>query len=122
MTEATLNENRSVHDKTVMPIQAVTAQVPSAETEATRRMMIATMSKKSMALGIILTCFFGGPGLLYASVSGGILMTLIEIIGWFFTVFTWGLGFFILIPIHLVTLTWTIIAISNHNKKLMRMI
>jgi len=122
MTEAILNGKQSVHGEAVNPLQAAPAQVPSAEMEATRRMMIATMSKKSMALGIVLTCFFGGPGLLYASVSGGILMTLIEIIGWFFTVFTWGLGFFILIPIHLVTLTWTIISISNHNKKLMRML
>lgn len=68
-------------------------------------------SKKSPALAFILSFFFGPLGLLYASVSGGIIMLLIDIPVFFLT---FGFG---LIFTNLICVVWAMIAVSNHNKK-----
>ena len=79
---------------------------------------VALAKTKSVALGIVLTIIFGGLGVFYATIVGGIVMTLLEIIAVVITVITLGFGVIILIPVHIIALIWTIVAINNHNKKL----
>ena len=78
--------------------------------------MILTQSK-SMGLGVVLTLFFGGLGVFYASILGGIVMTLAQLVSLALCFVFIGL---ILLPIvHVVALIWTIVAINSHNQKLL---
>jgi hypothetical protein len=73
---------------------------------------------KSSGVAIVLTIFFGGLGLLYATIIGGIVMTILEIIALIITFITFGIGFFLFIPIHIISVIWAIIAIKQHNIKI----
>ena len=72
---------------------------------------------KNMGLGVVLTLFFGGFGVFYASIIGGILMTLAELLSLALCFVV--IGFFMLPVVHIVSLIWTIVAIDSHNKKLL---
>ncbi len=83
------------------------------------KLMMAQMSQKSVGTGVILTFFFGGLGLFYASTLGGVVMTILELIAWATTII--GIGFILLPIIHIGCIIWAIVAINNHNKKLLQM-
>lgn len=70
-------------------------------------------STKSVGIALILSILFGPLGLLYATVSGGVIMFFVSI---FAALFTFGIGLFITWPICVI---WSAIAASNHNKSLM---
>jgi hypothetical protein len=76
---------------------------------------------KSTATAVILTLFFGGLGLFYASIVGGIVMTILEILCIVVGVFTFGLGFLLIPVIHIVTLIWAVVAVKKHNSRLVQM-
>ncbi|MDL2307560.1 hypothetical protein LJC48_06005 [Desulfovibrio sp. OttesenSCG-928-C06] len=77
---------------------------------------------KSLPIGVILTLLFGGLGVIYASILGGIICTVIEIILFILAFVTLGFGA-ILIPFaHIVFVVFTIIKINSHNKKLLEQI
>jgi len=73
---------------------------------------------KSTGVAVLLTMLFGGVGLLYGSIIGGIIMTVIEVCLWILAVITLGLGLVLLLPFHLVCVIWAIVAVGNHNKRL----
>jgi hypothetical protein len=73
---------------------------------------------KSVGLAVVLTIIFGGFGLLYASIGGGILMLILEILAWVVTILTLGLGAPLLIILHIVSLIWAIVSTNSHNKRL----
>ncbi len=75
--------------------------------------VVITRSPKSQGIGLILTFLFGSLGLFYASVVGGIIMLIVEVV---VAVLTLGIG---LIATHFVCLIWSLIAVSNYNKKLL---
>ena len=80
------------------------------ETNQTNVMI--TRSPKSQGIGCILTLLFGSLGLFYASIIGGIIMIIVEIV---VGIFTLGIG---LIVTHLICIVWSLIAVSLYNKKL----
>jgi hypothetical protein len=67
--------------------------------------------QKSMAAALLLTFFFGPLGLFYASVTGGVVMTIISII---VAIMTLGFGLFVTGPICMV---WAAIATNNENAR-----
>lgn len=77
---------------------------------------IVVTSTKSVAISIIFTFLFGPLGLLYSTVSGGIIMIVIGII---LFVLTAGLGLISTWPICMI---WGVIAVSNSNKKVLNQI
>jgi len=79
--------------------------------------IILTQSK-SMAVGLILTWFFGGFGVFYVSILGGVLLGLLEFILWIVTFATLGFGVLLLIPLHIIALVWVYIGVKNHNNRL----
>lgn len=83
---------------------------------STTDVLLYSTEKKSLGIGLLLTFFFGGLGMLYASVSGAIIMAVAEIIA-FFLCFI-GIGIILLPIIHIVSMVWTYMAITSHNKKL----
>ena len=73
---------------------------------------------KSMATGMIITWFFGGLGVFYVSLLGGLVLGSLEFIGWIVTFATLGFGVILLIPIHIAALVWTYLGVKKHNNKL----
>ncbi len=67
---------------------------------------------KSVVVAFILTFLFGPLGLLYASVTGGIIMI---ILGGIIGVVTLGIG---LIAVWVACIIWAVIAANMANKKL----
>jgi hypothetical protein len=71
---------------------------------------VVVTTNKSVWVAILLTFFFGPLGMLYSTVTGGILMFFVTIL---LAIVTFGFGLFITQPICIV---WAAIAASNHNK------
>ena len=70
------------------------------------------IQSKSMAVGILLTIFFGPLGLFYSSVIGAIIMLIVSIP---LAIVTAGLGFILIIPVCVIIAA---VSINNHNSKL----
>ena len=68
---------------------------------------------KSVGISLILTILFGPLGMLYSTVSGGIIMLILAVIIGFFTL---GFGVAIVWPISIV---WGAVAVSSSNQKIM---
>ena len=71
------------------------------------------VSSKSMVLALVLSFFFGPLGMLYATVSGGIIMFLFSIP---VVLFTGGLGLVLTLPLGMV---WSAFAVNSYNNKLL---
>lgn len=80
--------------------------------------IIIAQSPKSLGIGLILTALFGGLGMFYSSITGGIIMSIVEGITFLITVCTFGFGLILFIPVHIVSMVWTAIAINSYNKNL----
>lgn len=81
---------------------------------STAAAILAVGQKKSMGIALVLTFFFGPLGLLYASVSGGVILLIITIIVGLVTL---GLGFIIG---WLASMIWAAVAVNSHNTKIMQ--
>ncbi|MEI7492794.1 MAG: TM2 domain-containing protein [Bacteroidota bacterium] len=87
-------------------------QYPPVQNITYQQTVVSFGNKKSMLVAFLLAFFFGPLGLLYSSVTGGIVLMIIGIpIG----IFTLGFG---LIFIWIASVIWAIIAINNTNDKL----
>lgn len=71
------------------------------------------VKQKSMAMVIILAILFGPLGMLYSTVSGGVVMLIVNIVVGLFTL---GFGLFLTWPICVV---WAAVAANSHNKKIL---
>lgn len=81
-------------------------QQPSQQT-----IIVMGQNKKSTGVAFILSFFFGPLGLLYSTVTGGLIMLVISIP---VAIFTLGFG---LIATNIICVVWAIIAVNNHNSK-----
>ena len=83
------------------------------------------VQSKSMGLGMVLAIVFGFLGLFYASVKGGLIMAVLELICIILSIMTFimtlGFGAIILIPAcHIACAIWANVAIKNHNAALFK--
>src|SRR4030065_2104472 len=84
-----------------------------------RNSVALVIQAKSVAVAIILTLMFGGLGVFYVSILGGIIMSIITAIAWFITLVTFGFAGSILIPlVHGIALIWGIVGVNRRNKTL----
>ena len=80
--------------------------------------MVQTQSK-SLAAGLFLALFFGGFGMLYAGLIWGLIGICVELILWLIFVLTAGLGFFLIVPWHILAALITMASVNMHNKRLL---
>lgn len=73
---------------------------------------------KSLAAAVVLALFFGGLGLFYASVPGGTILTVIAVVIGLLAIPTLGLALALLPVLHLVAVIWAVVAVQEHNKRL----
>lgn len=76
--------------------------------------IIVTRPTKSVGIGLLLTFLFGPIGMLYATVWGGLLMMVVNLV---VGIATFGIGLVITWPIQLI---WVALSIRSYNKKLMK--
>lgn len=67
--------------------------------------------KKSTVLAFFLTFFFGPLGLFYASITGGIVMLILDV---FVAFYTFGFGLFFT---NIICVIWAMSAVNKYNKK-----
>lgn len=77
---------------------------------------------KSLALAIILAIFFGPLGLLYASVSGGLIMLLVDLGLVVASVLTLGMASPLLLLSEIVTIIWAVFAVQGRDKAVLTQI
>lgn len=81
---------------------------------------IVMKSPKSLGIGLILTFFLGPIGLFYATISGAIIMFIIDAIFAVIGFFTLGYSLIITAPlVNLVCMVWAYVKINSYNKALM---
>ncbi len=76
------------------------------------------IQSKNMGLAIVLTLLFGGIGLFYATIAGGIIMSILMIITLIIAFLTLGIGAILFIPLNIICIIWAVVAVNKHNKKL----
>ena len=81
-------------------------------TDTAPQTTVVVKTEKNVGIALLLTFFFGPLGMLYSTVTGGIVMLIVSLVVAFLTL---GLGLVITFPICMV---WAAIAASNHNKEL----
>lgn len=86
---------------------------PQSDTRKDSMKVVMVASTKSAGVSLLLTLFLGPIGLLYSSISGGIIMLIVDLI---FGLMTFGMILFVTWPI---TMIWGVMAVNSHNKKLM---
>lgn len=91
---------------------------------------LVTKSPKSIGIALLLTCLFGPIGLLYASISGGLIMTLTPIIIILFLyvgvwqdstlLMAWqsGLILIFIVADWFIMLIWAVIGVKSYNQKI----
>ena len=77
--------------------------------------VVITYSPKSLGIALLLTFIFGPIGMLYATIWGGFIMLLINLV---IGIPTFGLGLIFTWPIQLI---WVTLAVRSYNKKLMKL-
>lgn len=77
--------------------------------------IIVIKNRKSVGLAILLTILFGPLGMLYSTILGAIIMTIVSIVIGFLTV---GIGLFFIWPICII---WGALAASKTNNTLIRL-
>jgi hypothetical protein len=81
----------------------------------------ALVKSKSVGVGILLTLFFGPLGLLYASITGGIIMC---IIGFLLIILSFVpfIGF-VTVPlifiVYFICVIWCIVSVKSYNDRLL---
>lgn len=97
----------AVHDTTVQPPLAPTT--PPAPQTVVVQTPVFMRPEKNVMLALLLTFFLGSLGMLYATIPGGILLTLI---GGPLLFLTGGIAGIVIWPIQLF---WTYLAVKNYN-------
>lgn len=81
---------------------------------------IIARSPKSLGLALILTLVLGPIGLLYATVSGGIIMIVVDTIFAVVGLLTLGFSLFVTIPIvNFICMIWAYVKVKKYNQDLL---
>ena len=79
----------------------------------------ALIQAKSTGLAVILSLLFGGLGLLYATIPGGIIMSIVTVLVWILGIITLGIGLILVPVVHFVCVIWSVVAVKKYNTKLL---
>lgn len=87
------------------------------------RMMRVQMQQKNLGIACLLTLFFGGLGMLYTSIIWGSIAVILElvvvIVALVAAALTFGLGFVLVVPFHVICVFATIFLVNRHNRLLL---
>ncbi len=72
--------------------------------------------RKSLAVAVILAVFFGPLGLLYASITGGLILLGADLVALVVTFVTFGIGSVLFPLIWIASIIWAILAIQGKDQ------
>lgn len=81
-----------------------------------------TAPRKSMAAAVILTILFGPLGLLYASVTGGLVLLVIDLIAIPVSFLTLGMGAVIFPIVWILSVVWAVLAVQGKDQQVITQI
>ncbi|WP_298128425.1 hypothetical protein [Ferrovum sp.] len=81
------------------------------------RTVIVHQEPKNLAVAVILTLIFGPLGMLYATISGGLIMGAVNLLILVISFLTFGIGSVFFLITWPVCVIWTIISVNTQNKK-----
>lgn len=77
-------------------------------------------ARKSPGLAVVLALLFGSLGLFYASIFGGLLMSVATVAAVALTILTAGLGLPVLVLVWVMSVLWAAVATSRYNRALVK--
>jgi|GEM_PF-878716 len=95
-----------------VPPQGGFNEAPATPVAVQQTTVIQMSAHKNVGLAVLLAFLFGPLGMLYATITGGIVMFFVNIV---VAVLTLGLGLFLTIPLGML---WAGMAANSHNKGL----
>jgi hypothetical protein len=127
--ESSVTEENLISIQPHQEFKAAQSNVNSELTSTNIKIALAAFKAKSLGLAFLLTLIFGPFGLLYASITGGLIMLLLSIPLFVFIVkatveggILLGLAsYFVLIFLYwIICILWGLIAASSYNSDLIR--
>ena len=86
----------------------------------TVKLMAIQAKQKNLAVAVILVLLFGGLGLLYTSIIGGIIATIAAVVILLLGAITAGIGWVLFLPYMIVVVIYTIMSVNKQNKAVLK--
>ena len=86
--------------------------------QAGQQVVVVVQERKSMIAAILLAFFFNSLGLLYASVTGGIILTIVNAVFFIIGLLTLGIGFILFAITWVASVIWAVVAVNSYNDKI----
>lgn len=84
--------------------------------EHVTKKIVVVRNTKSVGLAVLLTILFGPLGLLYSSIKGAVILSLLFAVLWILTIFIGGAGAALTYPIAII---WSYFATKRYNDRLL---
>ena len=81
--------------------------------------IVVQIQPKNLAIAVILTLVFGPLGMFYATIPGGIVMGIINVLIMIISFLTLGIGSIFFLFTWPICLIWTILSVNAQNKRAM---
>ena len=81
--------------------------------------IVVQIQPKNLAIAVILTLVFGPLGMFYATIPGGIVMGVINLLIMIISFLTLGIGSIFFLFTWPICLIWTILSVNAQNKRAM---
>lgn len=82
-----------------------------------RTVIVHQIEPKNLAAAVILTLVFGPLGMLYATISGGLIMAAVDLLILVVSFLTFGVGSVFFLITWPVCVIWTIISVNAQNRR-----
>lgn len=84
-----------------------------------KRVLQAQMFAKSPGLAFVLTLIFGGLGMMYVTVLGGLFALVVDVVFYVVGFLTLGIGYIFLVIWRIICLVYVVAAVNKHNRRLL---
>ena len=85
--------------------------------QAGQQVVVVVQERKSLIAAILLAFFFNSLGLLYASITGGIILTIVNAVFLIIAFITLGLGSILFGITWVISIIWAVVAVNSYNDK-----
>lgn len=120
--ESSIEPSSYVHIKQKSAPTSTAASVSDIN-QAALNIAAVTVKSKSVGLAFVLTAFFGPLGMMYSTITGGLLMLVLAaliLIGMFSSLGAFVVGFVFYAFYWLICIVWGMVAASRHNSNLLK--
>lgn len=84
-----------------------------------KRVLQAQIFAKSPGLAFVLTLLFGGLGMMYVTIPGGLFAFAVDIALYVFGLVTLGIGYVFLVVWRILCLIYVVVTVNKQNRRLL---